>query len=181
MTINLTPLASSNFLSISSSSFLASLVSSLDKHDWSKGCFWTNLHGHRIEQHCTLVLYTYVHNHHLLCSTPVFVYLRGEHCLNAGRTLSTCGEKGFPFVQQPPVTRISLVIRPASANSRQGNITPLNPVDQSQGTKLIIDKQTDKQTSRLVDKALPCENKILRKKNPNQKDSLQYLFFPCHH
>ena len=53
---------------------------------------------------------------------PVFVYLRGEHCLNAGRTLSTCGENGFPFVQQPPVSWLSGVIL---------EITRLNRVGQS--------------------------------------------------
>jgi len=103
---------------------------------------------------------------YLLCvkssPKPLFVYLRGEHCLNAGRTLSTCGENGFPFVQQPPVSRFThvssrvyfatLSIRPpwdlviltnqstaympqVGSNLRLSQLHPLRPsqTDQSQG------------------------------------------------
>ena len=108
---------------------------------------------------------------YLLCvkssPKPLFVYFRGEHCLNAGRTLSTCGENGFPFVQQPPVSRFTHVssrvyfatfsIRPPwdlvvltnqstaympqeGSNLRLSQLHPLRPshTDQSQGLKVPI-------------------------------------------
>ena len=107
---------------------------------------------------------------------PLFVYLRGEHCLNAGRTLSTCGEncrlcsvqcrcKVKPVA--PSYTKLRTTWgeprRPITGRHRVMS----HRIDQSQGSKLsrthhrqTTDRPqtTDRQTSRLYDRALLCEN-----------------------
>ena len=100
---NLAALASSNLLSISSSSFFMSLVSSSDKLTWSKWFFfWTNPRSPWI-----LKLFTPE------ITTSLFYW----------------NDSGFLSVTFP----LGSEIYGMSTNTRQGNKTPIYRVDQSQG------------------------------------------------